>query len=65
MSSLLGYYIIDRKSGVSYEPYSVMGNVLLADSNLAIRKGSTVINIGRLVKGLSEKRYRLIPRSSF
>jgi len=63
MTNLLAYYIVDRKSGISYDPYANIGRVLFADSNVATRKGSTVINIARLTKGLAERRYRLAQKS--
>lgn len=63
MSTLLSFYIVDRKSGISYDPFYDMGKVLLVDSNVATRKGSTTINIAKLVTGLKERRYRLVQKS--
>jgi len=62
MHTFLSFYIVDRKSGISYNPFYNMGKVLLADSNVATSNG-TVINIKSLVSGLKERRYRLIPKS--
>lgn len=62
MNNLLAYYIVDRKSGISYNPYYNMGKVLLADSNVATSNG-TAINIAKLVTGLAERRYRLVQKS--
>ena len=62
MPNFLSFYIVDRKSGISYDPFYDMGKVLMADSNEAISKG-TVISISKLITGLSERRYRLVPKS--
>jgi hypothetical protein len=63
MNQLLTYYIIDRKSGISYDPFYILGNFIVADSNVATRKGETIINVSRLAKGLSERRYRLVGKN--
>lgn len=60
--NLLSFYIVDRKRGISYDPFYDMGKVLLADSNVATSKG-TIINISKLVTGLKERRYRLVQKS--
>ena len=62
MTNFLSFYIVDRKSGISYDPFYNMNKVLLADSNEAISKG-TVINISKLITGLSQRRYRLVQKS--
>ncbi len=62
--TLINYYIIDRINGISYEPYLRYGNALLvARSNKATITTPVYINVNRLVKGLQEKRYRLILKS--
>lgn len=60
--SFLSFYIVDRKTGISYDPYHNLGKVLLADSSAAIGSG-TVFNISKLTKALAEKRYRLVLKS--
>jgi len=62
MTNFLSFYIVDRKSGISYDPFYNMGKVLMADSNEAISKW-IVISISKLITGLSERRYRLVPKS--
>lgn len=57
--NLINYFIVDRKSGITYEPYICMNNYLVAYPNKANWK-QTVINYSRLTKGITEKRYRLI-----
>jgi hypothetical protein len=57
---LMKCFIIDRKSGKSFEPYTNGKNYITAYSNVATDKNLFVINVPRLLAGLKEKRYRLI-----
>jgi hypothetical protein len=61
MQYLIDYYIIDRKSGITYEPYVCMDKYIVAYPNIATGK-QTIINGSKLKKGLAEKRYRLVPK---
>jgi hypothetical protein len=63
MKYLIDYYIIDRKTGISYNPYVCMGKYLIAYPNIATGK-QTIINAAKLKKGLAERRYRLIPKAN-
>lgn len=62
---LISYYIVDRENGKTYTPDVCMDKYLWAYSNCATDTSRFIINFSRLIKGLSEKRYRLIPRSEF
>jgi len=64
MANLLNYYIVHRESGVSYDPtYITSTNTLmLAVSNKATATKEVVINVKKLIAGLSQKRYRLVPK---
>lgn len=59
MNIFLDYYIIDRKNGISYDPFLSLDKFLFAYSNKAIDANPFRINIERLIKGLAENRYRL------
>lgn len=61
--NLINYFIVDRKSGISYDPYVCMSSYLVAYPNTANGK-QTVINYSRLTKGIAEKKYRLIQKSN-
>lgn len=64
MKHLINYYIIHRESGISYNPdfISSTGNIMTATTNSALRPNA-VINVKKLVTGLAQKRYRLIPKT--
>ena len=57
---LINYFIVDRKSGKTFEPYVCMEKYIVAYSNVATDTKQFIINFSRLTKGLAEKRYRLI-----
>lgn len=61
--SLIGFYIVDRKSGKTYTPDVCMDKYLTAYSNCATDQHRFIINFSRIKKGLAERRYRLIPRN--
>lgn len=60
--SLLSFYIVDCKSGISYDPTIDMGKVLIASSSGATDTKDVVINVAKITRGLAERRYRLIPK---
>ncbi len=62
MKTLINYYIIDRRNGISYEPCVCGETFILAYPNRATGT-EVLINTRKLVKGLTEKRYRLIPKN--
>lgn len=64
MQNLINYYIVHRKSGISYNPtYITRSNALMvAIANTAMNKEVT-INVKKLIAGLTEKRYRLVPKT--
>ena len=64
-SDILNYYIIDRRSGISYDPFCIIGNFMAAHSNRATDKGVTRINVPKIVTGLSHRRYRLVNKNIF
>jgi len=61
--SLINYFIIDRKSGISYDTYFCGSSYIIAYPNIATGK-QTLINYSRLLNGLKEKRYRLVKKSN-
>lgn len=65
MQNLVNYYIVHRATGISYNPtYITTGNgLMLAISNKATATREVVINVKKLIAGLSEKRYRLVPKT--
>lgn len=60
MENLLNYFIVDRLSDKSYDPFLMNENFLFAYSNCANDKGVFQINIQRLIKGLVKRKYRLV-----
>jgi hypothetical protein len=64
MEKLLNYYIVHRESGLSYDPdfISRNGKIMTAIANSAIKK-ERVINVERLLIGLAQRRYRLVPKT--
>ena len=65
MKTLINYYVIDRKSGVSYTPIIVGSQAIIATGNRATDPTVKRIDLKLLFKGLSQKRYRLSPRTIF
>lgn len=61
---LINYYIVDRKSGKTYTPDVCMYSYLTAYSNVATEPNHVYINFSKIKKGLAEKRYRLVLRTS-
>jgi len=63
MKSLFNYYVVDRKSGVSYTPIIVGSQAIIATGNRATDPTVKRIDLKLLFKGLAERRYRLTPRT--
>lgn len=65
MKYLLNYFIIDRKSGKSFDPFyfGERKNILIAYSNCATDPNPFEIKIKNLISGLKEKRYRLVMKN--
>ena len=55
------YFVVNRKTGSSYDVTSQGVYSLSAYSNNCL-EGHVYIDLNRLVKGLKERRYRLIPK---
>lgn len=55
------YFIVNRKTGSTYEIESQGQYTALAHSNNCT-EGAVRINLEKLIKGLQERRYRLIPK---
>ena len=64
MNSITNYYIIDRLSGISYDPFCIIGNFIDAYSNRATDNGITRINVPKIFTGLSQRRYRLVHKNN-
>ena len=64
MQNLINYYIVHRATGVSFDPtyISRSGAIMTAIANTAVNKDK-VINVSKLIKGLTERRYRLVPKT--
>jgi len=60
---LIKYYIVDRKSGKTFTPDVCMDKYLTAYSNAATDTKQFIIIFSKILKGLQDKRYRLIGRS--
>lgn len=61
---LINYFIIDRKSGKTFDPDVCMDKYLVAYSNVATDTHRFIINFSRLKIGLRERRYRLIRKAN-
>lgn len=63
MEKLINYYVVDRKSGISYTPFLVGSQAIIATGNRATDPGVKRIDLKLLFKGLRQRRYRLTPRT--
>lgn len=61
--ALINYYIIKRSTGVSYDPYEAGSKFLIATSNRATENNPVIINVPMLIKGLKQKKYRLVAKN--
>jgi len=64
MKELINYYVIDRKSGVSYTPIIVGARAIIATGNRATDPTVKRIDLKLLFKALPERVYRLTPITS-
>lgn len=64
---LFSFYIVKRSTGVSYTVHSTVaglsGTIYLEVTPNRTDDPNRFINVGRLIKGLVERRYRLVPRT--
>lgn len=65
MSKLVNYYIVKKSTGVTYNPDFITstGQLMIATSNRATENNPVVINMKKLIVGLQERRYRLVPKT--
>jgi hypothetical protein len=65
MASLLDYYIVHRSKGISYDPTHITptGTLMLATANKATATKEVIVCVAKLRKGLSDRRYRLVPKT--
>lgn len=61
--NLTGFFVINRETGVSYDIVAQGAYSAKAYSNKATETGAVLFNLAKLVVGLKQKRYRLIPKT--